>query len=138
VSESTMRSRIIRALKPLDAVPIENKLAAGTPDVNYSGGWIELKWIRAWKKNADTSPVLLPHYTKNQRLWMRRRTRRSGISLLMLQVQTEWFVFDSDFAYDHIGITATRLDMRANAVAHWPKGLNERELVTWLRSLNSN
>ena len=71
MSESSMRQRLVAALKPLDAVPIENRLRAGTPDVNYIGGWMELKWLRSWPVRDGV--ISLPHYTNGQRLWLRRR-----------------------------------------------------------------
>lgn len=131
-----MRQRFCKALRSVDAVPIENKLAKGTPDVEFIGGWAELKWLPRWKKNSETSPVLIPHYTKEQRLWARRRYRRGGISLLVLQVGKEWMIFEPPFSVDQIGRTATRPDLIKNAIQYWPNGLNNWELLQWIKSLS--
>lgn len=39
-SEKDMRKRVVSALKTLHAVSVENGVGAGTPDVNYAGGWL--------------------------------------------------------------------------------------------------
>ncbi len=132
MSESSMRQRLVAALKPLDAVPIENSLRAGTPDVNYIGGWMELKWLRSWPVRGGI--ISLPHYTNGQRLWLRRRGKRGGVALLVLQVGKQWLFFDWEYAW-YIGRTETRIDLYENAVKHFPYGLKNKELVAWLRSL---
>jgi len=128
-----MRQRLIVALRPLDGVPIENKVRAGTPDVNYIGGWMELKWLRGWPKRDGL--VLLPHYTLGQRLWLRRRGRRGGQAMLVLQVGKQWLFFDSEYSYQSVGKTETRVDLEQNAMMHFVSGLKNKELVAWLRSL---
>ncbi len=133
MSESSMRQRLVAALRPLDAVPIENRLKAGTPDVNYIGGWMELKWLRSWPVRDGV--VLLPHFTIGQRLWLRRRGARGGVAMLVLQVGKQWLFFDWKYAYDYVGKSASRLGLEGNAMKHFPNGLKNKELVAWLRSL---
>lgn len=133
MSESSMRQRLVAALKPLDAVPIENRLKAGTPDVNYIGGWMELKWLRSWPVRGGI--IQLPHFTNGQRLWLRRRGRRGGIAMLVLQVGKHWLFFDWPYACVFIGKTATRLDLEWNAVKQFQHGLKNKELIAWLKSL---
>jgi hypothetical protein len=91
MSEATMRSRLVLRCKDLDMKPIENKVAKGTPDVNYIDGWLELKWLRGWPPKGG--PVAISHYTNHQRLWLKRRWARGGRAFLVLQVKTDWFVF---------------------------------------------
>ena len=132
MSESSMRQRLVAALKPLDAVPIENRLRAGTPDVNYIGGWMELKWLRSWPIRGGV--ISLPHYTIAQRSWLRRRGKRGGIAMLVLQVGKQWLFFDWEYSF-YVGKTETRLDLEKYAVKHFPNGLKNKELVAWLQSL---
>ncbi len=132
MSESSMRKRLVAALKPLDAVPIENRLKAGTPDVNYVGGWMELKWLRNWPVYGGF--VMLPHYTHGQRLWLRRRGKRGGVAMLVLQVNKHWLFFDWEYSW-WVGRTETKVDLERNAVKRFSTGLKDKELVAWLRSL---
>jgi len=133
MSESTMKRRLLTALKPLDGIPVENKVRAGTPDVNYIDGWMELKWLRSWPKRNGV--VLLPHYTLGQRLWLRRRGLRGGKAMLVLQVGKQWLFFDWEYSYESVGKTETKENLEDNAMMHFPNGLKNKELVAWLRSL---
>ena len=133
MSEATMRGRINKALKPLDAVAVENRVYPGTPDVNYVEGWIELKWIRRWPKNCEESPVLIDHFTAQQRVWLSRRKRRGGRIHVLLQVGAEWILLDGQVAADILG-RATRPELIAAAEAYWEKGLKEKELIACLQN----
>jgi hypothetical protein len=134
MSEKTQRQRIVKALKELDAFSVENPTYPGTPDVNYVEGWIELKCMKRWPENADTSPVLVPHFTPQQRVWLRRRAKRKGNVFLLFQVAQEWLLFKGDVAADHFG-KATRPELIKLACAYWSKGLKNEELVKCLKEL---
>ena len=104
MSEQDMRQRLIQALRPLHGVSIENKIGAGTPDINYTGGWIECKWLRNWPKRAGT-PVLLDHdLTLEQRLWLNRRVKCGGVAWVILQRGREWLIFNGCTAATFLGI----------------------------------
>lgn len=126
-----MRGRGVRELKPLDAMPVENSVRPGTPDINCARGWIECKWLRRWPKNCDTSPVLLDHFTPQQRIWLSRRWETGGGAWLLFQVGHEWLLFTGDVAAKHVG-RATRPELRELACEHWPKGLVKGELAACL------
>lgn len=92
-----MRHRIVKMLTEagLDAGSVENSAGPGTPDVQYVGGWIELKWIENWPKKAGT-PVVIPHFTPQQRCWAIRRyvADPKGIWLILEVGETkEWLLF---------------------------------------------
>jgi hypothetical protein len=133
MSEASMRGRVVRALKSLDAVAVENPCCPGTPDVNFIGGWIELKWLPRWKRNAETNPVLIDHYTKQQRNWLRRRVQKGGKAYLMLQVGREYLLFDGITAADNVGLVA-RPALRKLAMLKFDKGLNGKELLKCLKT----
>lgn len=136
MSESGMRQNLVKALRPLDAMPIENKLRAGTPDVNFIGGWIECKWMKFWPKSADTNPVRFAHpLTKEQGIWLARRWARGGTTLVCAQVAREWFFFSGETAKDTFG-KMTRPEMREEALLHLPNGLQAERLIQWLRSIS--
>lgn len=136
MSESGMRQNLVKALKPLDAVPIENHMRSGTPDVQYIGGWIECKWLKVWPVSADTRPVRFPHpLTKEQGIWLARRWMRGGTTLVCAQVVREWFFFSGETAKARFG-NMTRLEMREEALLHFPAGLQAERLIQWLRSIS--
>lgn len=131
MSEGDMRGRVVRALRSLDAMAVENKVRPGTPDVEYIGGWVELKWLRRWPKNALFSPVKIEHFTPQQRVWLKKRWRRGGRALLLLQAAgIEWFLFDGETAAQRVG-RVTRRELYNCALMHMSP-FNQKELIRWL------
>lgn len=127
-----MRRRLVKALASLDAVPIENCVGSGTPDINFIGGWIECKWLKSWPKRAETNPVRFPHpLTKSQGFWLARRWNRGGVTLVCAQVRREWFFFSGATAKDLFG-NMKRPEMISEALLYFPNGLDKDRLVSWL------
>lgn len=126
MSERQMRQRVVRALRVLDAVSVENSAHAGTPDINFTEGWIELKDIDKWPKYPDT-PLRVHHFTPQQRVWIRRRAKRGGNVWVLLRVAHDWLLFDGVVAAIHLG-HRTRAELTALATRIWHKNLNEAEL----------
>ena len=132
MSESNMRTNLVQGLKKLDAVAVENPARPGTPDVNFIGGWIECKWLRAWPKRPGT-PVKLDHpLLPSQKVWIKRRNRRGGRAWVMLQCGREWFLFKGGVACDFLG-TASRHDLYRQAYYVWRTGLDTDELIASIR-----
>lgn len=123
MSEQTMRSRLVLRCKDLDMKPIENKVAKGTPDVNYIEGWLELKWLRGWPVKGGV--VDINHYSNHQRLWLKRRWERGGRAFLVLQVKKEWLVFCGCDALP-VG-TLTRDELVSIAIEHYQRDLNVQD-----------
>ena len=131
MSEKDMRRKVTKALKPLHAVAVENRVGPGTPDVNHIHGWVELKWVRAWPKRETTVPRF-KHFTQDQRAWMMRRWRAAPGSVhLLLQCRQEWFMFTAPAAVELVG-AATRQELTEQASLYMPTGLNTEELIKWL------
>jgi len=122
---STMRPKVIKTLKWLHAKPVENSVGPGTPDVNCIPGWIELKWLRAWPKRHDTV-VALPHYTKGQKMWLRKRWQCGGGAWLLLQCRKEWLLWEAPEAQE-VG-TLTYEQLLDTCTAYWQFGLKGKEL----------
>jgi hypothetical protein len=122
-----MRSRVTHALKPLDAMAVENSVQPGTPDVNYIGGWIELKSLDAWPKK-DNTPVVIGHFNTFQRLWLHRRCKKGGKAWLVLRVGNEWLVLDGVRAAAMVG-TATKAELIAASAYYWRKTPTDEELM---------
>lgn len=105
-----------------DLTRIENLLEKGTPDVNGSiwgvDFWLELKEIDGWPVRPAT-PVRIDHYTKEQRLWLRRRTLARGRAFLLLRVgkhpRATYLLFSGPFLWESVG-GVTRMELEAGAV----------------------
>ncbi len=135
MAERDMRGRVVRELRDLDAIAVENPARPGTPDVNFIPGWLELKWLRDWPKGADRNPVLVPHFTQQQRIWLKRRVRKGGCAYLLLQVKREWLLLRGDVAAEMLGY-ANRKELIVAATAYWDTGLRDGELLKCLRRLS--
>lgn len=103
--EQQQRQLIVKALNKLkkDAISVENPALPGTPDVNFIGGWVELKYREDWPAKEETT-VRLDHFTPQQRVWLMRRWYNKGASWLCLQISKtrDWFVFDGETAAKHL------------------------------------
>lgn len=135
MSESDMRSKVIRLLKPLDAVAVENRVGPGTPDVNFIGGWVELKWWRSMPAKPDT-PATLDHYTKIQKLWLKRRQLKGEKTWVLAQCKREWWLFDYPNLLE-VG-EMTRIEMIEKSFSYWANGINREELITCLKCQTQN
>jgi len=127
MSERDMRSRVVGALRTLDAISVENPAYPGTPDVNYVEGWVELKWLRDWPSKAET-PVAFDHFTQQQKVWLIKRSRARGRVSLLICCKKEWLLFSPEVAVKFVG-RATRQELIGVAQRYWPAGLNEKELI---------
>ena len=127
MSESTLRGRVVKMLRPWHAVSVENSAFPGTPDVNYAEGWIELKWRRRWPVNEETI-VEVDHYTPQQRVWSKLRWKAGGAMFLLLQVGQEYLLFTGDVAPEVVG-RATRQELYDAAAKHWRRGLDRTKLM---------
>ena len=103
------RRCLLKADPVADYTRIENAVQLGTPDVNAcvfrTDFWCELKAMERWPKDP-AKPLLIPHYTRHQRLWIRRRGRAGGKVFLLLRVTLpvhEWLLFGWQAAYAQVG-----------------------------------
>lgn len=122
-----MRRRVLAALRPLDAVAIENLLEKGTPDVEYlGGGWLELKSVERWPPRGG--PVKCDHFTPEQRMWLRRRCRAGGSADLLVRVGNDWLLLKGLYAAERFGY-APKPELIERAWRYWEGGLDEKELL---------
>lgn len=129
-AEKTLRKRICSILRrhKLDPHAIENGTELGTPDVECIAAWIELKAVDGWPKRPGT-PLRVPHFTREQRVWLTRRCFRGGRALVLMRVGArEHLLFRGDVAAKFLG-HATRERLVEVALAHWPDGLIEEEFI---------
>lgn len=116
MSEQSMSKVLMEALRPLHPLRVENRACMGTPDVNYTGGWIELKELPSWP--TGEWKVRIPHFTVEQKLWLRSRCRAGGKAYLLLKVGSEWLLFDGQIAGEVIGET-TAHELRGRSCFRW-------------------
>lgn len=100
--------RPVMAQAGLDPRRVENVVGPGHPDVNYAGGDIELKAMKAFPKRDGTT-VTVPEFTGEQAGWLLQRSQAGGRAWLMVRVGKEWFLFDAVRAYGvYVGLTQAR------------------------------
>lgn len=116
----------------LDPVRVDNPADPGTPDVNYVEGWIELKQVDEWPKRA-TTPLRVPHFTSQQRVWLRRRVMSGGRAFVLIKVARDWILLRGDVAARHLG-NVPKEELIAFSLAFWPNSLPEEEFRTWLKT----
>lgn len=117
-------------LKGLDPVRIESPMTLGVPDVNYTFGWIELKYKEKWP--ARGGPLKLEHYTKEQKIWAVRRAKAGGRIFLLLKVGAmEWLLFRGEVAAEVLG-KLSREELYRNVEARWVRAPKAAELLTHL------
>lgn len=121
-----MRQRVIQALRGLDPISVENPVHPGTPDVNHTGGWIELKAIEAWPVRP-TTPLRIPHFTPEQRVWLTRRWRADRRAWLFILVANDWLLFEGETGARIVGHTP-RADLLTHAIARWTPMLVDEQL----------
>ena len=119
MTERSLRSDIVRALRALDACAVENPAGPGTPDINYIGGWIELKVLDEWPIKEDTF-LQIDHFTPQQRIWLDRRWRKGGAAFVLLKVAQDWLLLEAPLAVSLLG-RAKRSDLLAAARRHWTR-----------------
>lgn len=115
-----------KALRGLDPVRVENSANLGTPDVNYTAGWVELKYISEWPKRPETV-VRADHFTPQQRTWLTRRVRSGGRAFMLLRVGVDWLLFRGDVAATIVG-QHPKKTLFATALRTWSGRLDPKDL----------
>ncbi len=113
-SERALATKVVKILKPLDAMRVENPCLPGTPDVNYNNGWIELKQADKWPKREET-PLRVPHFSPQQKIWLQRRTEKGGICFVLIQVERDYILLAGQVAASILG-EATQAELKKAAI----------------------
>ncbi len=129
-TEAHRRSQLIKLLEPLHAKVVENSIDEGTPDLNCTAGWIEMKNLSAWPVRSSTI-VRPPHFTDGQRLWLRQRCAAGGRAWMMLTVGEDWCLIWGQLAAEFVGIEWTQRDFLLAAPGRltWASLPTTRDLV---------
>jgi len=111
--EHGMRKDVVLALRGLGAVSVENGCGAGTPDINHTMGWIELKSLA--RVPPKGGPLRVPHFTPQQRAWLFKRDKMGGLAQVLLKVgKHDWMLLSATTAFQMLG-RATYLELLAAA-----------------------
>lgn len=138
MSESGARSNLIKAMKCFDAVAVESPMTGiGIPDINFTKGWIEVKWMRAWPRGADINPVKLDHtLSQEQKIWMNRRWRNGGLVLVAVQISRSWLFYNGgQILTSNWWDNMSRPEMFRMAEWNCSNGLDKEGLKKWIHSL---
>jgi hypothetical protein len=103
MSESTMRSRVVKILKRLDAQPVENMVGAGMPDIYCLAGWIECKKTKHWPQDPARIVRLDHPLMASQKIWIRRHLKRGGRAWVLIQIAQEFLLLDGAKAVSLLG-----------------------------------
>lgn len=132
-----MRQQLVKILRPLGAFAVENGgCHPGTPDIAYRDGWIECKATEEWPARVDT-PVQLDHpLTKGQRIWLILWARVNGRAFVMLNIASEWLLFEGLAAVAILGGKegGTRQELYEAAICLWVRTPTFRELRPFLET----
>jgi hypothetical protein len=135
MSEHSLARTIVKVLRPLDAVRIENSCGKGVPDVNYVGGWLELKQQDNWPKRPTTKVRLDHDLTKEQRIWINRREKKGGTVFVLLQVARDYLLLSGGTAATIIG-ESTEAELREAALHVWDAKTMKEEILQCLQPAN--
>lgn len=131
MSESEMWKSLKKVMKSYDPVRIESPVSPGVPDVNYTHGWIELKYLEKWPIRENTL-VKIHHFTKQQKAWLIRRCLARGLVFLMLKVgESEWLLFNGRTAAENIG-KCNKEQLVKLCLARWYRLPKIEELRLWI------
>lgn len=137
MTETTLNREVKRLLKAprCRTVRVETTTENGVPDIYYNlhgeTGWMEDKYLRAWPKRPTTT-VKIKHYTDQQRKWLFEEGQAGGRAWLLLQVGTDYLLFDWRAAQAVGYLTRAELFKVARAV--WEGELSRAPLVWALKS----
>ena len=111
-------------------VRVENSAMAGSPDVNFCKDGIEV-WIE--RKHVPKAPkpgaiLKMPHFTAQQKIWIRRRHAASGRIFVFVQVGREYILLRGIVAVQILG-SSTLEELKERAAGVWVGKLPSEELV---------
>lgn len=132
MSESRYRQMIIADLRILHPVAVENSIGPGTPDINCSLGWIELKWMKSYPKEGI---IKIKHFTPQQRVWLLKRWRNCRGAWLLFKIGQDQFLFDGETASREVGKTLDRDGFIEKSLVYFPSGTyTPKELIICLKT----
>ncbi len=108
----------------------EDSVNKGIPDVSFGccgvQGWIELKTLTQWPKNAAT-PIRIPGFSPDQKAFLRMRGLHGGCCWLLFKVGSDWMLFHHSMVNVLDGMTKEQL-LATSALAWEEMKMNPQTL----------
>jgi hypothetical protein len=102
-----------------EATRHEDAYQKGIADVSFvqlgRHGWMELKWVARYPVRESTV-VRIPHYTDEQRAFLRAKGSAGGMTFLFMKIERDYLLFDHLNAPDVGMVTASELRALASCV----------------------
>lgn len=132
MSEAEFRRKVVRALAPLAAFPVENVVRDGVPDVALVTGWLELKVGRVPLRSGPVRVGL----RDSQRVWLRRWRMHGGHAWTLIELENsiEQHVYLLHDAHDAVEMfdSATYEQLVQSSLARWLPRLEPDGLIAQL------
>lgn len=109
--------KVLHAIRKLDPVPVDNPRRPGTPDINFIGGWVELKYLEDFPKRATTC-VKFPKFYPQQRVWLVKRSLAGGKCFVFTQIKFMYVLYEGGYAAQHFD-RMTKDELLKNALKVW-------------------
>ena len=117
---------------------VEANIPLGIPDVHYvtnrKAGWIELKQVP--KPVNPSTPVRVPHFTKQQKVWLANYGSAGGLAFVLVGVGNMWYLLSWQHAY-MIGEYTKHELMEHCVVSHWMNCNFDSESILWQKALRT-
>lgn len=139
MSEKSLWAALRKGMQWDEATRHEDCAALGVADVSFCTGahhgWLELKHVVEWPVREAT-PLRIPHFTDDQRHFLRQKQRYGGHTWLLVQVGRCYLLYSAAQDLDGLGTTWTQQQARLAARRIWAPRLNYDELLACLALTN--
>lgn len=120
MKESGVWATVRVLLKGFDPIRVENGVLPGTPDVNCTLGWIELKYLSCIPVDRNRF-FNVAHFRPVQRAWLYRRWMADHRAWLLLRAADDWIILTGRDAALFLGREPFSYnDILKCALAYWP------------------
>lgn len=132
--EAAVVKKVMQALKGWDPLRVENIHMPGTPDINFIGGWIEVKWVLQYPVKDETI-ITCRHFTIEQRNFLKRRMLMGGATFLFVGIAGNYYLFDGIAGANFFGFVERQMLRRKARNVWWRRFPKSKELMKALSDI---
>lgn len=130
--ENSFKKYLVRKMGlKWDVQSHEDRYSEGIADLSYGykkiNGWIELKFVAKWPVRPSTK-VRIPHFTKEQCNWLRRRNFKGGRCFIFIKIEKNHLIFDANVGPD-IRNGLTKKQLLDKCIRWWGPSLDVEEFL---------